>query len=275
MRRIAALTVLASGLLATIAGQAQSPAPAFEVASVRPNTGAGSQSARFGNGSMTFTNYPLRMLISSAYGLRFERVVGGPSWMDSERFDVIARAPAGAPDNQLSLMLRALLADRFKLVARMEMRDQPIYALVVARSDRRLGPNLKLSSECRKGGVFGGPGDTIPPPQAGELMLCGMRSMFTDATGSIIQGGAVSLANLAGSLGGSAGRMVVDRTGLTGTYDLDLRFARMGLQAAPAPDSNLPTLFAAIQEQLGLKLESTTGPVDFLVVDNIERPTPD
>lgn len=275
MRRIAALTVVASGLLATIAGQAQSPAPAFEVASVRPNTGASSQSARFGNGSMTFTNYPLRMLISSAYGLRLERVVGGPSWMDSERFDVIARAPAGAPDDQLSLMLRTLLADRFTLVARREMRDQPIYALVVARPDRRLGPNLKLSSKCRKGGVFGGPGATIPPPQAGELMLCGMRSMFTDATGSIIQGGAVSLANLAGALGGSAGRIVVDRTGLTGTYDLDLRFARMGLQAAPAPDSNLPTLFAAIQEQLGLKLESTTGPVEFLVVDGAERPTPD
>jgi uncharacterized protein (TIGR03435 family) len=277
MRRIALIGCL---MITAAHGDAQTPPAAasrFEVASVKPNTsGPASESGGWWrNGSVTITNMPARMLIITAYGLRPDRIVGGPSWIDSERFDVSARAPEGAPDTQLPAMLRTLLAERFKLVARTEIRDQPVYALVLARTDGRLGPNLKPSTECRKGGSAGGPASPTPPPQPGEPLMCGIRSTFTDATGGVIQGGATTLATLARALDGSTGRSVVDRTGLTGTFDVDLRFARMNLQVAPAADSGLPTLFTAVQEQLGLKLESQTGNVEFLVIDSIERATPD
>lgn len=181
-------------------------------------------------------------------------------------------------------MLRTLLAERFKLVARTEMREQPVYALVLARADGRLGPNLRASRECLKGGTASGPrgfgqgadgrGAGVPPLQPGQQMGCGMRSM-SDGRGSVIQGGARTIAEIARSLDGRAGRTVIDRTGLTGAYDVDLRFAPSNVQTAPGADSELPTLFTALQEQLGLKLESATGPVEYLVVDRIERPTPD
>jgi uncharacterized protein (TIGR03435 family) len=106
-------------------------------------------------------------------------------------------------------------------------------------------------------------------------MICGLRTIFSDTTGAVVQGGATTLASVAGVLEGSAGRLVVDRTGLAGTYDVDLRFARSNLLTAAGAGVDLPNLFTALQERLGLKLESATGPVEFLVIDRIERPTPD
>ena len=255
-------------------------APAFEVASVKPNTsGSGSSSARSGKGSFTIVNQPLRMLIVNAYGVRPDRVVGGPGWIDDMRYDVTARAPENTPDNQLSLMMRTLLAERFKLVARTEVRDQPVYALVLARPDGRLGPDLKPSTECSKAPQSSGPrafglGAPSTPPVPGQLPGCGMRS-FSDGRGSMMEAGARSLADLARALDGTGGRVVVDRTGLTGTYDFQLRFARENLQSPATADSDFPTVFTALQEQLGLKLESQRGPVEFLVIDSVERPTPD
>ena len=108
----------------------------------------GLQSGRSVKGTVTLTNMPLRELIGNAFGVRLNRVLGGPGWLDSERFDIVARAPANTPDDQMRLMLRALLTHRFKLVVHTATREQPAYALIRACNDGRLGPNLIASSDC-------------------------------------------------------------------------------------------------------------------------------
>jgi uncharacterized protein (TIGR03435 family) len=133
---------------------AQAPAaPGFEVASVKPNTsGARASSTHtLPGGRVTATNVTVRQLILGAYGLRGLQLTGGPSWIDSDRFDIDARAPENTPPEQVFPLVRALLADRFKLVVHTETREQPIYALVLARADKKLGPQLKESTlDCTK-----------------------------------------------------------------------------------------------------------------------------
>ncbi len=251
------------------------PTRSFEVASVKPNlSGSLAQSGQSGKGSMTMTNMRVRALIVTAYSIRPDRVIGAPAWIDQDRFDISARAPADTPDNELPMMLRALLAERFGLVARSEVREQPVYALVVARADGALGPNLKSSSECdaepNRASVdaAGVSGRQVP----GQIP-CGVLT-GSNAGEAYIRGGARSMALLARTLQGVSGRPVVDRTGLVGTYDFELRFAPALLGAEPSgPD--VPSIFAALQEQLGLRLEPAQGPVEFLLVDRIGRPTPD
>ena len=144
---------LLAALVVTAAVAAQTPqstdiaAPAFEVASVKPNrTGAPGGSFVMLPGRFTATNIPLRVLITNAYQLSFFQVVGGPDWVGTDRFDISAKAPDGAPPEQTRAMVRTLLKDRFKLVVHMETRDTPIYALVMARPDDQLGPRLKAST---------------------------------------------------------------------------------------------------------------------------------
>jgi uncharacterized protein (TIGR03435 family) len=261
---------------AALAGQ-EPAAPAFEAASVKSNiSGATAQSNQVGKGSAAFTNIRMRALINSAYGVRPDRIVGSPEWFDRERFDIIARAPADTPDNLLRPMLRTLLAERFRFVAHTEMREVPVYALVVNRGDGRLGPNLLASTQC----------DEALGPRAGDAALpIGKRPCRvitgSDGRGAYITGGARTVAalvdalQLPGGLQELVGRPVVDRTGLTGTYDFYVRFASAGLGAAFPDTSNLPSIFTALQEQLGLKLESARGSVEMLVIDSVERPTPD
>ena len=280
MRCVLVTILLTGGVV--LAQTPAAPNPSFEVASVKPNTSnSGSSSARSVKGSFTILNQSARMVIVNAYDVLPERVVGGPSWIDNTRFDVNARAPEGTPDSQLPLMMRTLLAERFKLVARTEMREQPVYALILA-TPGQLGPNLKPSADCNKAAQssFGprgfGPGASpgLAPPPQGQLPACGVRSS-SDGRGTTIFGGARTMADLARTLDGTGGRVVVDRTGLTGTFNFELRYARDNLQSPPGNDSDLPTVFTALQEQLGLKLESERGPVEFLVIDSVEPPTPD
>lgn len=268
MRYAAILTLLASVITA-----AQSAPPAFEVASVKPNnSGSTSFSSRAGRGSLTASNTPLRRLIIQAYGVRDNRLVG-PSWIDTARFDINARAPEGTTDGALYLLLRTLLTERFKLVMKTEMREQPIYALVLANVDGRLGSGIRRAAECDKSRGGGGAGSPAAAVASAALTPCGTRST-TDARGSMLTGGVRPIADLATALEAPAERVVIDRTGLTGTYNYELRFARPNLQNA-GQDSELPVVFTALQEQLGLKLESARGPVEFLVIDRVEQPTPD
>jgi uncharacterized protein (TIGR03435 family) len=179
----------------------------------------------------------------------------------------------------MQLMVQALLADRFKLVVHRETREMPTYALVLAREDERLGPQLKVSTvDCSPGARRGLP--PPPPPGPNERPPCGMRM----APGSIMSGG-TALSQLATTLSNSVGRMVVDKTGLTDRFDIDLKWTPDGMAAggglgipggAPPPvpvDTSGPSIFAALQEQLGLKLESERGPVEVLVIDSVEHPT--
>jgi uncharacterized protein (TIGR03435 family) len=274
----------------------QTPAadnPSFEVASVKPNE-SGDPRVMIGGGPggrFNASNVPLRMLIRNAYQLQDSQLVGGPAWLATERFDIVAKAegnPAPVPPGSvgpMQLMMRNLLADRFKLVVHRETREQPIYALVLARSDGKPGPQLRKSEiDCAAmaaaRGRVGGP--PPGPPAPGERPQCGMRM----GPGQL-SGGGFPLSQLGTTLSQLVQRMVVDRTGLSGNFDIDLTWTPepgQGLPPGPPPpgasalppiDPNGPSLFTALQEQLGLKLDSQRGPVEVLVIDSVEMPTPD
>ncbi|MBM3817996.1 MAG: TIGR03435 family protein [Acidimicrobiia bacterium] len=262
----------------------------FEVASVKPNN-SGENFIRFGmqpGGRFTAANAPLREIIRFAYALQNFQIVEAPGWIASERFDINAKAEGDVPPGQpgtigpVQLMMQSLLAERFGLEARRESREMPRYDLVLARADGRLGPGLKTSTtDCQA--IFAaarrGGGPPPAPPGAGEPIQCGFR-----IGPGRMQAGAFPLSQLANALAPQVQRFIVDRTGLTGNFDLDMTYTPdqmpqgpppPGAPAAPPIDPNGPSIFTALQEQLGLKLESVRGPVDVLVIESVNRPTPD
>jgi uncharacterized protein (TIGR03435 family) len=290
-------SVVGSATLNLIAQQTPTgPSPKFEVASVRPNTsGDNKQSVRtYPGGRYEAINIPPRLLIINSYGLQEQQMVGAPDWIASEQFDIVAKAegdigPAvnrdGSP-SRLQLMIRALLEERFKLKVHREPKEVPIYELVLARPDGRLGRELKPSTvDCAALKAAKPGGGPLPErPKPGERPQCGARVGF----GELIAGGQ-PLLELVSLLAGTVGRSVVDKTGLTGTYDIYLRWTpdrvlQRGAGAASNEpirvngveiDPNGPSIFTALQEQLGLKLEAERGTVEALVIDHIERPSPD
>ena len=280
--RLLTLTVSLFVLSLQAAAQSSLPPPrlTFEVASIKRNV-SGDQGASIRiqpGGQVIVTNNSLYNLIRNAYGTqRYEMVPGKnlPSWIDSDRWDIQAKAPADASEVQerMQLMLRSLLEDRFKVVARREMREMPIYELVVARSDGQLGPQIKRSGdECEAAARARSAGNTAPPLPPGGF--CGTRT----GNGTVSMKG-VPLSNFVRNLGSMTGRFVIDKTGLTGPFDLDLQW-RPDLPAggaAPAPggQGDGASLFAAIQEQLRLKLEAKRAPVEVLVIESAERPVED
>ncbi len=262
-----AIAVLAGG--AVIAqDRGAPPEPEFAVTSVKASANdlAPEGVAVAPDGSARFTGFRVRTLITMAYrseGIqRFDQLVGGPSWIGVDRFDIAARTGGspGAQDrpSQLPLMLRSLLRDRFRLRVHSETRPLPAYALVVARRDGRLGPSLRESTvECSSGA-----GVAVNPDQE---RWCGIR-----ATGGVITGRAVSAAQLAGNLSGypTVDRFVTDRTGLTGRYDFTLEYAPALLEPGDAVSTAAPSLFTALTEQLGLSLQPETVMAPVLVIDN-------
>ena len=290
-RAMRALTAIAIAALLTATPAAQQPE--FEVASVKPNrSGSGIIGIRFpGVGQFNVTNMPLREMVRFAFQVQPQQIEGGPDWSISDRFDIIAKVEGKPTMSQLHAMMRTLLADRFALKIHRETRDMPIYELVLARTDRRLGERLQpATSECRPVSVPAGmPKPPPPPPGAGD----GRAALPEDDIDSGLRCGALfgpgfitlrqfTMARFAHDLTMIARRVVVDRTGLTGRYDIDVEFAWEFRPAPPpgAPDllppaNEGPSLFTAMQEQLGLKLESARGPVEMLVIDSAERPEPD
>jgi len=268
-----------------VGAQAPAGAPAFEVASVKPNK-SGDRRIMLGmqpGGRFTATNVPLRMLIRNAYRLQDFQLVGGPGWITSDHFDIVAKAEGDVPQDQVQLMMRALLAERFKLVVHNDTRELPMYALVLARPDGKPGPKLRPAATDCEALMARGRGRSGPPPAPpapGAPMTCGMRM----APGNLLAGG-MQLSQLATTLSQLVGRVVQDRTGLTGQFDFELLFTPEQMPQGPPPGANAPNLppidpngpsvFTALQEQLGLKLESTKGAVDVLVIDSVEQPTVD
>jgi uncharacterized protein (TIGR03435 family) len=261
--------------------------PAFEVASIKPNRsldGGGTAGFQPG-GRFRSINIPVQGLIATAFGtdrpLLPVQIVGGPDWIATDRFDITAKMGSDASQDmkelyrQMPVLLRTLLEDRFKLKAHSETRQLPICTLVLDRKDGRLGPQLRRSVvDCLARSKAARAGTPVPSPPR-DRPACGMRfgaGMFS-ASG-------FTLVNLAGTLSGNVGRVVLDRTGLTGDFDVELqwtpdRVPLSGDASNPAPSPDGPSIFTALQEQLGLKLESTKGPVDVLVIDHVEQPTPD
>jgi bla regulator protein blaR1 len=261
---------------AALTGSAQSPqlaAPSFEVASIKRNVSDEvggyvriEEGARFNAANAT-----LNLIIRQAYGIQAFQVANLPDWVNTERYDIRAKAPDGVEVfANMPQLLRSLLKERFGLQAHTEPRELPVYDLVVARSDRRLGPKVSRASfDC------GARTTGAPPPRgpSGEE-LCSI----TQGPGRLTVRG-YSMARFAGSLVTPVQRMVVDKTGLTGPWNLEVLYtpdqpvALNGAIVPPNPDA--PSLFTAVQEQLGLKLESSRGPVEVLVIDRINRPTED
>jgi uncharacterized protein (TIGR03435 family) len=275
---------VAIGVLNAPRLQAQSPPtaannPTFEVASVKPTKSGAPLPFVRSPGRFTM-RAPLRVLIQNAYQmLQDGQLVGGPSWLNSDRFDIIATASGNPPPDQIPVMLRALLADRFKLVIHRETRELPIYALGLARNDGQLGARMRPAAVDCPGTHERPKGPPPAPTQPGGRLSCGMRY----GPGNIMAGG-TSLAVLAERLAPFVNRVVIDQTGLAGNFDLDLEWTPDQWRTAQSPaDAAQPppitpdgvSLFTALREQLGLKLEATRGPVDVIVIDSVERPTPD
>jgi uncharacterized protein (TIGR03435 family) len=253
----------------------EAPAATFDVVSVKPNQSVetGGQISRRGGG-LTIVNQTLRTLIQFAYQLQPSQLVDAPDWIDRERFDINARTSLKLPlprlgeASQESLMFRAVLAERFNLRVRREPRPQQVYALVAARTDGRLGPNLRRPSNdfCERRFQAESSG-AAPPADFGSGQVCGIRGSNDQLTA-----GSFPLTAFVNFLSGQARRIVIDRTNLTGVWDFELKWTPTD---AANTDPDRPSIFTALEEQLGLKLESTTAPVDVLVVERVERPTPD
>jgi uncharacterized protein (TIGR03435 family) len=294
---------------AVIFAQAPPPnpaAPAFEVASVKPSNpnpvgplGA-TPMVLPALGRLTAQNVTLRMLVMFAFDKQPFQLVGGPSWQNSNKFDIEARTrDSSTPLEQMRLMTRSLLADRFQLKSHTETREVPIYALVVARDNGRLGPKLKPSTDVcpdfkeqqqkmleaiAKGGIsavqsmMGKPGENKP---------CSMTQIPPSADNPAlgIQARGQSIELLVMLLTQLSGRPVVDRTGLTGPYDFELQISLQTLAAVyqelgvslnlPPTLPEGPALMTTVQEDLGLKLDSQRGPGEVLVIDGAELPAVD
>jgi uncharacterized protein (TIGR03435 family) len=283
MRRSLLLLVLVICAAVLLRGQAPVPeqkSVTFDVASVKANKSGDLEQHIFRSSTgLTVTNMPVRQLIVFAYQLQAFQVTGGPSWIGSDRFDMVAKIEGDAPlptlpgaplgPDPFMLAMRTLLADRFKLTLHREQSDMDIYALVLANGPRA---GLKQSTtDCEafvrahRGGL------SWPPP---GTPVCGLW----ESPGQIRMGG-FPLSLVTKALSGLTGRMVFERTGLSGNWDFTLTYAteqrvQPGVDV-PASDPSAPSIFTALQEQLGLKLESTKGPVDVLVIDHIEKPTSD
>jgi uncharacterized protein (TIGR03435 family) len=225
------------------------PHPGFAVASIKPTEGQPVNSGfrRATPGTLNATNVTVKFLIQYAYGVREDQISGGPGWIDTDRYEVIAKPPDDAPANDPAVTrerTQSLLADRFHLVVRREMRETTILALVVAKN----GPKgLKESKAARPDWVTNGH----------HLASEGM-----------------SMASFAGNfLASSLARTVIDRTGISGVFDFMLDWSPDDAPADGAASASQPPLLVAIQEQLGLKLEQQKGPEEYVVVERLEKPT--
>jgi uncharacterized protein (TIGR03435 family) len=238
----------------------------FDVTSVKPNTsGDDSVAMAPSPGGITITNATLQMMMRLAYRIQDFQMIGGPSWLDTARFDVVARAQSSMRQQDLSPMMQALLADRFRLAAHDETRELPVYALVRTRNDTGFGPRFHTPSDCIP------PVDRqlarTPSVQAANLPSCDNKVLPGDMSSR-----GVTMRALAVNLSVFAGRTVIDRTGFEGTFDYQLTW---GPDVSSAGSTDAPSLFTALQDQLGLKLESTRGPVTVVVIDSVEKPAPD
>ncbi len=302
------LVIVALSFVATLPALAQSGArgPTFEVVSIKRNSSVFGPGVRTNvvtwrpDGGLTMTNVAVGLIIGRAHsGTTPADIAGLPEWARNERFDVSATSSLSqATAEDRSAMLRALLADRFKLALHVEKREQQVYDLVLARADGRLGSGMKpVEIDCARvvaeravaAEAALGAGTPPLPPQPVDLKApppqCTLRTIDERTRdfrgdgqgrlGSLLEGEA-TLNDLALALRFTMGRLVVNKTALAGSYRMAMNFDGASGRGGPAltpTDTAAPSIFAAIQEQLGLKLEASRADVDTLVIDRLERPT--
>ncbi len=250
--------LLVALLGATVKGQSAAPI-AFEAASIKPNSAGGTRSGmNVQPARIKVINSTLKFCVEMAWNVKDFQVSGGASWTDSDRFDIDAVAANPFTKDEYRTMLQALLADRFGLVIHHETQDKAGYALVVGRN----GPKL--------------------PPPVDDPSILFSRTSSGDTT---LTAPNVSMTQLAGALSSALGATVVDRTGIEGKFNIFLqwtpdsalqpRMMKSGEPAPPLPPDTVPgpSLFTALQEKLGLKLESRKVPVEIVVIDHASRPS--
>lgn len=287
----------AQQFLPTSPGQPVDPNTRFDVVVIKPIEDGGSPTTiRMTPGGFE-SSVPIGMLLRQALQKPDYQTIGVPAWVNSERYSIRAKTPAGVAPGAMSVMLLNLLKDRFQLAMHLETRELPIAHLVMARADGRLGPDLRPTpTECQatiaerqEAATRGGPPSLLPgmpggPPMPGpnDPTPCGFGRI---GFGSIAMSGR-TIAQIIPPLSDVVARPIIDKTGLTGLYDVSLKFQYEGralgpMGAMPLPgttptvDPNAPSLSAALQEQLGLKLENTRGPVEVAVIDKLEKPALD
>jgi uncharacterized protein (TIGR03435 family) len=325
MRRAILGVCVAAAAICGAMAQSADEQMTFEVASIKPaepmQPGHMMMGSRGGPGSadpghLTYNNLSLKNMLVNAFGVKGYQI-SGPAWLDSERFDMVAKVPQGATKEQVRVMMQNLLKERFHLVVHHETKELPMYAMVVGKS----GPKMKESPEDPPPSATGGPSDSAPkppdgPPALGKISVspdgtiklppgfgpkegCMMMMMMSPAgPKSHMQCSKQTMAKLAEQLSNQMDRPVNDMTGLSARYDFNLDFlpdeSRMGPMMLPpggasasfshdgpgpgpmakgdGPEQvNLAPLPAALQEQLGLKLEQKKGPVDLIVIDKIDK----
>jgi uncharacterized protein (TIGR03435 family) len=265
MFRIAAAAVLAVGLLNGQSAPAQAPAatppsPKFEVASLKPSQPGGRGGGirpTPGGERYDATNVTLKLLITVAYRVKVEQVAGGPDWMNTDRYDMKAKAEKPSSAEELHLMLQDLLADRFELKFHKETKELPIYVLSVDKGGHKMQPHEAQSA-----------GDPWIDQKAEQFLHMKMHAQF------------VNMDYFAWRLGQLLDRPVVDQTNLKGGFDFDFAYTRelppgipegANLNGEPI-DTSGPTIYEALHQQLGLKLERQKGPVNILVIDHVAKP---
>lgn len=281
--------------------------PKFEVVSIKPSAPGSS----FSGGGVDGNRYVMRgatlkILLQIAYKtsktavLREDQVLGGPVWIDSDHFDVEAKAGCarGAiSDDQLQLMAQSILEDRFQLRAHYETRDLPVYDLVVAKGGLRMKMSHDQTPAVRPAEMTTPPLCAPDPPAADRAagpptinshsIPRGMLLVMRNASEVNMTGTGVPIADLVQMLQGQAGRWIIDKTGMNELFDINLKFSRQSSSTpearnSPAQsgagqpatvESDVPELFTAIQEQLGLRLESAKAALDVLVIDSVQKPS--
>jgi uncharacterized protein (TIGR03435 family) len=258
-----AVATVASMTWSIPAGLAQSTAarPHFEVASIRQRT---EEAADFKccfapGGRLNVRNSRILNLIAVAWTMKHYQLKGGPAWLDSDHFDIEGRADGDPSMDEMKRMLQSLLVDRFKLKVHREMRTMPVYALTPAKG----GPKIQRFQEGDCARVD--PANPPAPPAPAEKPLCGFNIL---ARGKWNASG-ITMQQVASGLADITSRPVIDKTGLTGLFNVHMDY----VEDALAPDTPGPSIFTAAQQELGLKLESTREPADVLVIDHIEKPS--
>jgi uncharacterized protein (TIGR03435 family) len=253
----------------------ESTRPAFQVASVKLNTANPQRKiVRPQPGGRLMTeNAPLVMLIQNAFGVQSYQVAGGPAWINEDGYDIQAKPEGETSTLQMWLMLQSLLAARFKLALHRETRELPVYALTAAKGSFRPPPPREDGCAAAQPGA---------PPVPG-MFPCGRVGINAAPAGVEMNGRKAPMAEFVRMLAMLMGRPVIDRTGFTGELDIHLSFtpdeSTQGLPGAgpgafpPPSDPTRPNIFGAMEEQMGLKLASSRGPVEVLVIDHVERPT--
>lgn len=267
MSRVAVLTLLVT--MRTFAQNAAAP-PAFEVATIKPSDPSVRRPVGMfpaAGGRLNVTGESLRLMIREAYGVKDDQISGGPGWSATDPYDIVAKAGGDPANAQLMLMVQSLLADRFRLKLHRETREGPVFALVVGKN----GPKLRQPKSGGETPNSETPGNQTPGNET-WIRIARIGPFDRSAVSFRATAQNASMPLLAERLRDFVGRPVVDRTGIQGAFDFSFEFAPDVGQADITQTDGAASIFTAIQE-LGLRLESSKGPVELLIVDHAERPS--